>query len=335
MIQPLPLHYNVEEYYESEPLLDYVREVTTNFWPEEYLIRFVTRLFDKEIADYKLAEYVDATTEKHFKHSSYLKLKANKFEGTYTPNKQKPYSGEIAGTLKSYGLDISKFWYLCLMIKDYVVGATKEGCPILTATHRSEIIDLITQLDSLKPDSFPSITMESKDVEIELCLKIKKKHSKNAKNITITKNGHTLLLIQEALKSFLYANSKRTTRVDCPVFDRKALSFLKKDKSQPVKIALFYRYLIWFLKKQTVDKEFISNSKYSVPISKNLLIARMAYFTGLTDNENFLSKDGDYLRAYISGYEDVKNDTINMHYDASFKDQVIIDIIRKMQKLNM
>jgi hypothetical protein len=119
------------------------------------------------------------------------------------------------------------------------------------------------------------------------------------------------------------------------VFDPKALSFLKEDKSLPVKIALFYRYLIWFLNKRTVDKEFISNSNYSVPTSKNLLIARMAYFTGLTDNENFLSKDGAYLRAYISGNEDVKIDTINMYYDVSYKDQVIMDIIRKMQELNV
>ncbi len=335
MIQSLPLHYNVEEYYESEPLLDYVREVTTNFWPEEYLIRFVTRLFDEEIANYKLDEYVDAATEKYFKHSSYRELHASKFKGTYNPNELHSYSGEIAGTLKAYGLDTSKFWYLCLMIKDYVEGATKKGCMIETATHRSEIIDLITQLDSLKPDLFPSFTMESKDVEMELCLKIKKKHSKNAKNITVTKNGHTLLLIQEALSSFLNANSKRTTRVDCPVIDPKALSFLKEEKSLRVKIALFYRYLIWFLNNQTVDKEFISNSNYSVPTSKNLLIARMAYFTGLTDNEDFLNKDGEYLRTYISGYEKVKNDTINMYYDVSYKDQIIIDIIRKMQELNM
>jgi hypothetical protein len=131
---------------------------------------------------------------------------------------------------------------------------------------------------------------------------------------------------------FLNANSKRTTRVDCPVFDPKALTFLKEDKSLPVKIALFYGFLFWFLDKQTVDKEFISNGNYSVPTSKNLLIARMAYFTGLTDNEDFLNKDGAYLRAYISKYEDVKIDTINMYYDVS---QVLIDIIRKMQELNM
>ena len=56
----------------------------------------------------------------------------------------------------------------------------------------------------------------------------------------------------------------------------------------------------------------------------------MAYFTSLTDNEDFLNKDGEYLRTYISGYEKVKIDTINMYYDAS-----LIDNIRKMQNLNM
>ena len=328
MIKNLPLHKYEQDYY-SEPLLEYVKEVTDNFWPEEYLIRFVTRLFDKEIADYKLAEYVDAATEKHFKHSSYRELHASKFKGTYTPNEQHPYSGEIAGTLKAYGLDMSKFWYLCLMVKDYVVGATKEGCLIQTATHRSEICNLLTQLELLKPDIFPSITMEPKDVEMELCLKIKKKHSKNVKNVTVTKSRHTLLLIQEALNSFLNANSNRTIKVDSPVIDNGNIKFLNKDKSLPVKIALFYHYLIWFLSKRQIDKRVVNNSIYSVSTSKNLLITRMAYFTGLTDNENFLCKEGEYLRKYISGYENVKIDTVNMHYDMSENEQTIMDIFRK------
>lgn len=311
------------------PEFEYVKEVILHFFPLDYFEIFVTRLFDKKITNYKLPEYEDATTEKaQYKHTSYTKACDKDFEGIESQNRLRSYSGEIASTLKAYGLDTTKFWYLCLMIKDFVEGATKKGCIIGTATHRSEIFDLIKQLNSLKPDLFPS--MEPKDIEMELCLKIKKKHSKNAKNITVTKNGHTLLLIQEALSSFILANSNRSSRVDSPVFDPKALSFLKEEKSLHVKIALFYRYLIWFLNKQTVNKEFISNSNYSVPTSKNLLIARMAYFTGLTDNEDFLNKDGEYLRTYISGYEKVKIDTVNMYYDAS-----LIDNIRKMQDLNM
>ena len=328
MIKNLPLHKYEQDYY-SEPLLEYVKEVIENFWPDEYLIRFVTRLFDKEIANCKQAEYEDAVTEEHFVHTSYRELHANKFKGAYTPNEQRSYSGEIAGTLRSYGLDPSKFWYLCLMIKDFVEGATKEGCLIQTATHRSEISDLLTQLELLKPDIFPSITMEPKDVEMELCLKIKKKHSKNAKNVTVTKSRHTLLLIQEALNSFLNENSNRTVKMDSPVIDTGNVKFLNRDKSLPVKIALFYHYLIWFLSKRQIDKGVVNNSIYSVSTSKNLLITRMAYFTGLADNENFLSKEGEYLRKYISGYENVKIDTVNMHYDMSEDEQTMVDIFRK------
>ena len=331
MIQPLPLHYNVEEYYESEPLLDYVREVTTNFWPEEYLIRFVTRLFDKKITNYKLSEYDDATTEKAlYKHTSYTKAYDEDFEGVKSPNRIESYSGEIASTLKAYDLDISKFWYLCLMIKDYVEGGTQKGCMVNTTTHRSEIIKFISQLDFLKPEVFPSFSMPPKDLEIELCLKIRKKSNKNAKNISITSNVHTLLLIQEALNSFLNSNSKRSLKMDCPVIDVKSFNFLKEDKSPHVKIALFYHYLIWFLNKRAVNKEYVSNSKYFISTSKNLLISRMAYFSGLTDNENFLIMDGDYLRSYISGYEDTIVDTLNAHYDMPEYGQSFIDVFHEI-----
>ena len=216
------------------------------------------------------------------------------------------------------------------MIKDYVEGGTQKGCMINTTTHRSEIIKFISQLDFLKPEVFPSFSMPPKDLEIELCLKIRKKSNKNAKNLSITSNVHTLLLIQEALNSFLNSNSKRSLKMDCPVIDVKSFNFLKEDKSPHVKIALFYHYLIWFLNKRAVNKEYVSNSKYFISTSKNLLISRMAYYSGLTDNENFLIMDGDYLRSYISGYEDTIIDTLNAHYDMPEYGQSFIDVFHKI-----
>jgi hypothetical protein len=87
---------------------------------------------------------------------------------------------------------------------------------------------------------------------------------------------------------------------------------------------------MWFLDKQVIDEEFVNNSKYSVSTSKNLLITRMAYYTGLTDNENFLTKDGFYARTYISGYENVKVDTINAYYDMSDEFKFLIEIAQKI-----
>ena len=329
VIEPLIMLVCVNDYYKSYPLFEYIKEITDEFWPESYPSEFAKRLSSDRITNYRLDEYlIAATEEQHFKHTSFYKLYRNEIDAT-SPEREVSYSGEIAATLKAYGLDISKFWYLCLMIRDYVEGQTKKGCLILEVTHRKEIRDFISQLEQLKPDNYLDFTSTPNDIEVELCLKIKKKGSKYAKNITVTKHSHTLLLIQEALESFLKSNTKRDLKLDVPAISFKQVEVLKDDLGLPTKVSLFYRYLMWFLKKREVDKEFVNNyGIFSVSTSRNLLATRMAYFTGLTDNRNFLEKDGSYIRTYISSYEDVKVNTINHYYDIDFK--TLLELRKKM-----
>lgn len=322
-------HIYEQDYYKSDPLFEYIKEVTDEFWPESYPSEFAKRLISNKITNFKLDEYlIAATEEQHFKHTSFSKLYNNEIDAT-SPKREESYSGEIAATLKAYGLDFSKFWYLCLMIKDCVEGATKKGC-IIGTTHRSIINKLISHFDQLKPNDYPYPSLKSSDVEIELCLNIKKKRVKKAQNIPLTNNSYTLLVIQEALKSFLNSNKKKTFKLDSPAVNLKRIETLKKDRSQPEKVSLFYRYLKWFLDKRVIDEEFVNNSKYSVSTSKSLLITRMAYFVGLTDNENFLRKDGLYARTYISGYENVEVDTLNLYYDTSDEFKYLIEVVQKL-----
>ena len=149
-------------------------------------------------------------------------------------------------------------------------------------------------------------------------------------NIKLTKNSYTLLVIKEALEFFIKQNSKKTFKLDSPAVTLKRLEFLKEDLSQPVKIALFYHYLMWFLNRQKVNKDYVNNSIYSVSTSKNLLVTRMAYYTGLTDNINFLQKDAYYLRTYISGYEDNKVNTLNAYYDMTDEFQFLLEMMQKI-----
>ena len=348
MIESIPtFHFkSLQEYfaknlqdYNSEPLLEYVREVTDHFWPEEeYLIRFVTRLLDNRITNYKLTAYENAATETEpFIPPSYLDSYEKDFAGLSSPKRTgRPYYGELAGTLKVYGLDTSKFWYLCLMIKDLVEGATKKGCLIQAATPRRQITELISQLEQLKPYEFSYDYMKSKNVEIELSLKIKNKKGKNSKRVLITNNRHTLLLIHEAIQSYLNTNEKESTKMDIPIINGlEDYIFLKEDERERVKLSLFYQYLIWFLDRRTVDKEYANSSIYTVSKSKNLLITRMAYFTGLTDNDSFIKKDGEYLRTYISGRENVKLNTFNAYYDVSEVFEFYMDYIEKLQMNNL
>ena len=314
--------------YMIDPLFDYIKEVTDEFWPDNYPLEFAARFICNKITNSKYEEYLIAATEEHqFKHTPYSEFYKDDTIIS-TPKREITYSGEIATTLKAYGLDVTKFWLFCLMIKDYVEGGTKKGCIIADATHRSIINELISQFDQLKPNDYPYPSpLKPCDVEIELCLKIKKKGSKNAKNKSITNNSYTLLVIKEALESFLNSNKEKTFRLDSPAVNLKRLETLEEDLIPPKKISLFYRYLKRFLDKRVIDKEFVNNNKYLVSTSKNLLITRMAYFTGLTDNVNFLTKDGSYVRTYISGYEEVKDNTINAYYDMSDEFKLLIEMV--------
>ena len=52
-------------------------------------------------------------------------------------------------TLKAYRLDISKFWYLCICIKDWVEGQTCEGARIDNLTSRQELQAIVDEIDKL------------------------------------------------------------------------------------------------------------------------------------------------------------------------------------------
>ncbi len=334
-------------FYNNEPLLEYVSDVSNYFWPlravfdygkidmDDFKIfpsrnpsTFAKRYHENLIPNYRLDKYIEAVSETaHFRHSSYFDSYHKNFANINTPQRSKSYSGEIAGTLIAYNLDISKFWYLCLMIKDYVEGQTAKGCILLDATHREEISQIISRLDLLKPKEGSNSISTSGDVDIELIINVKNKNNKKQRHIPISSNGQTLTLIKKALQAFLNNHPDECFLLDSPVVNWKSLKYLRTDKSLPVKLALFYRYLNWFLNKQKINKEFVKDNPYYISTSKNLLISRMAYFTGLTNSDKFLKGDPNYLRTYISGKEDVEVKTVNLYYDVANEDKWVFDYI--------
>ena len=91
--------------------------------------------------------------------------------------------------------------------------------------------------------------------------------------------------------------------------------------AKTVRLALFYKYLGWFMEQREVDEELVNNNPTLISTNKDLLISRMAYLTGLTDNRKFLDPDNagkGYIRTAISGYEDKKVATDNKYYGSGF-----------------
>jgi len=70
-----------------------------------------------------------------------------------------------------------------------------------------------------------------------------------------------------------------------------------------------------------VDEDLVKSYPTLISTNKDLLISRMAFLTGLTDDSRFLVPDNagkGYIRTAISGYERIKVKTDNKYYGSGF-----------------
>ena len=281
---------NIAPYDYKEPLLEYADEVANHFW-----------------GDYDPAKYVlEDGTEVEGQHLPSIvphDFACRYLDGEIDRRKEKIYmeSKEVQETIKAFGLDSAKFWYLCLMVKDYVDSRTNNAIK-QNPTHREELLRLIEELDKLHP-KFENHTISCVGTG-ELYVKIGKD-----KKFTIT-DGVTLSLINAAV-SFLLGNSKEYTNL----LDSSSLNFNERESLPRVyQIYLFNYYLAWFLKSKKAIKGFHASK------DKSLLISRMTYILGITFDDRFYeeySETGErnnFLKRYLSKYKKIDINTISNIY---------------------
>ena len=196
MIKPLPKYDDELVYNTSEPLLDYVRDFSNNYWKDRsflcfekdckdlytgvssYPSAFARRLNDNKIQKYRLNEYQNAVTE--FKPKRHIPIK--ELDNDQHNNAQRQSSDEdsnISMTLRAFNLDASKFWYLCLMLKDYIEGTANENALEEVNTNHRELITILTiLLDQLDCKEVEGYFVSSGNVEMELLLQLKNKGDK-------------------------------------------------------------------------------------------------------------------------------------------------------------
>ena len=327
MIQELPIHKDSLAYKLDEPLLDYVRKVANWFWmdydPEiqeplgysSYPYIFASRYLDGKVDITGKELFCKAATPKTVK-KKHIKYSEAIYYGQKEQTEQKEYDSEdveenipdISTTLRAYGIDISKFWYLCVFLKDYVIGETIQGARIEQETHRERLKKFVDLVNQLHPDPFGNFYKTTGEAELTLRV------GKGKKNKIVISNGHTLALIRDGINWVL--KNYHSDYIDFSEVDEN--DRLKINRGNTVRIALFYKYMLWFLDHCDIDKEFVKESIY-LSKSKILLISKLVYILGLSDNKKFLGEgDETYLRTYISGYEDIKTNVDNMFYGSCF-----------------
>lgn len=274
----------------NDPLLDYLIDVANHFWLS----------YDPDVS------YVDEngkTVYGGFTESLVPEQFANKFfAGNINTDREQKYlaSTEVLDTLEAFGLDIDKFWYLCLAIKDFVEGQTDNAIKS-KKNPRQELKALEDELDKLEPE-FKNGSIKCKGSGV-LTLKVGK-HP-----IKVT-NPTTLTLINMAIHNCLEENKDNNGLFDVVGLDVEDIVTLK-----PIyKIVLFNKYLSWFLKDKVADK-----AKYASK-DKSLLVSRMIFILGISDDEPFFEEyreDGsklNYLKNYIKKYKNVEISTIQSRY---------------------
>lgn len=200
-------------------------------------------------------------------------------------------SKEVQDTLKAFHLDAEKFWYLCLFIKDIVEGYADGYDAISPREEISQLVALLQKVESDKNDK--SLRTKSNAL---LSLKLGKMSVK-------IDNQLTLGIIKAALYAILQTDNR--------MLDADLLNMTEVHKSVIYKVAWFNRFLSGFLKDKVADKAIYDSKGSAISTDKGLLISRMIFVLGISDDESFFEEyndegvKNDKLKGYLKRYKNV------------------------------
>ena len=278
MIEPLPRHEDEWAYYESEPLFDYVCQVS------DMMGEIVTDINPD-------GSYESTPHLQPFRFASdYLNGKID----TQSIRMDLYESPDIQDTLRAFGLDSSKFWYLCLFIKWRVDYECKTAFVFPTST-KEKLHNLISEFEKLSPE-FQGGKFVSK-VPATLTFKVN-----GGKTITID-DANTLTFIGAAIESFL----EQQDTDDLITSNSYGISELEKvDLSVRTMIYLFNEYLSPFVKPLEAIKGIYASKDKSLLISRMIYVFRVSEDKKLYTDLNEKGNKQNQLKGYLSRYKPFK-----------------------------
>ena len=278
MIKQLPKHEDEWAYYESEPLFDYVCQVS------DMMGETVTEINPD-------GSYESTPHLLPFRFASdYLNGKID----TQSIRMDLYESPDIQDTLRAFGLDSSKFWYLCLFIKWRVDYECKTAFVFPTST-KEKLHNLISEFEKLSTE-FQGGKFVSK-VPATLTFKVN-----GGKTITID-DANTLTFIGAAIESFL----EQQDTDDLITSNSYGISELEKvDLSVRTNIYLFNEYLSPFVKPLEAIKGIYASKDKSLLISRMIYVFRVSEDKKLYTDLNEKGNKQNQLKGYLSRYKPFK-----------------------------
>lgn len=265
----LPKHEDDWAYYESEPLFDYVCRVS------DMMGEIVTEI--NPDGSYESTPHLLPSSFANAFHERTFDMKDIN-QAVY----EKP---EIQDTLKAFGLDSSKFWYLCLFIK-WKVDCECDSARVFPKEPLEKLKDLQAEFEKLDFTKVRGKYVSSKTAELTFKVKGSKAYTIDDKDtLAILNSIINAYLLVTPTKGYLLHDSE------------------KVELSIITKMYLFNKYLSWFLSPLTANKAI--NASYD----KSLLVSRMIYTLGMFKNESMWQEYNEsgnkknQLKGYLSKYK--------------------------------
>lgn len=276
----------------SDPLFEYVRNVADNFWPDYEGFSDVPDMFSRR---FSMGVIDDSWKQKYLATT------------------------EVLDTIKAFGLDISKFWYLCLFIKD-IADTTAANAAEVSLSPREAITDLIEKMDKMNPQPFFYDVSNGDGTTTKILADFKTERNalltfkvEGSKRLVKIEDPRTISIINAILSDFLHRCTADSSLLDSAVIEHDSCVTLK-----PIhKIYLFDKYLSWFIKDLKADK----GVQYSrVSLNKRLLVSRMIFVLGISDDESFFDEYKEnnerlnFLHDYLTKYKNKELPISNKAY---------------------
>ena len=265
----LPRHEDEWAYYESEPLFDYVTKVS------DMMGETVTEINHD-------GSYESTPHLLPFRFASdYLNGKID----TQSIRMDLYESSDIQDTLRAFGLDSYKFWYLCLFIK-WKVDWEVESARVFPKEPLEKLKDLQAEFEKLDFTKYRGKYVSSKTAKLTFKVKGSKAYTIDDKEtLAILNNIINDYLLTTPTKGYLLHDSE------------------KVELSIITKMYLFNKYLSWFLSPLTANKAI--NASYD----KSLLTSRMIYILGILRRDSMWQEHNEsgnkknQLKGYLSKYK--------------------------------
>lgn len=259
----------------DEPLLEYVWEVANHFVsyegdisiaPAKFVNRYITSKLTPEENVLRLKEMGIDKSLDDFIAPNFKKMDMS-FKDRFLENE------DLQNTIKAFGLDVSKLWYLLLFVHDYIEDFGTNA-PSLKKSEVQDIGDFVDNLSDstsiilINGRKKNFVTSEKKTIEfIQLALDYYIKTYNDIINQNLAQNDKLKLLKNIGLNHFL----EHGQAIDFENQRTLEITFKKW------KFADMFQY---FLKDRKADKKKLSQENVKVSTDKMMFISRLIYTVG-------------------------------------------------------